>query len=902
MNDMKRIFTSLVMVLGFVMQSQAQMQNMNSACEQNPCQALPVCATTVSNPYSYQSNTGNPGVAATGCGNSIGGTVTYAQNWMYYRFTCQTAGTLNFTITPNDPSGDLDWAMWNVTNSGCGGIATGNLVECNSFPGLGGTGMQAVAAQAFEPQVTLVAGNTYILGISRRSGGTATTPPSGPPYATGSAGFSINFAGTANIINTTAPALLSVIPYDPCAPLTQLRLRLTQQVRCFQIGANDFTFTGGGPVPTFTASGGATCPGCTGTTGFNWSNVSDTITINFSSPLPAGNYTISLAGVNPFSSLCGVPANTAITLPLSVSANLNDSIRTGFSCVTLTYVDTVYGKNGVSPYQFKSQGPSQSNTYGAATPSFNVFTGLTGGNTYTFTVKDATGCTADSVLLHPPYNPLGITTFKKDPPCTNQFTKDTFRVVNTNGGAAPFTYVLTSTPASASATAIQYAPGAWNNLQQGSFTITCTDKWGCTATASANIANPPVVTFPTPSSTNPQCFGDSTGTITVNASGGFGAMTYSINPQPPTAVLPAPGYFTQVITGLPGAISPGITYTITVSDVNGCSATNTRVLTTPAALNVSTAAATRVNPTCTNPCGGSYSPVASGGTGSKKFYRLPLVTPPNTYTDSVVVTGGSFQNLCQGTYTVRCVDVLGCNTTVTVTLTLPPIPDIVNNSVTNVTCFGLCNGQILNTTTGGTAPFTYSITPSNNPPCGNAVLFGTGGDYQNLPAGTYKVVVTSSANQCKDSVENIVITQPAAITWNSVTQTNVLCFGNNTGSVFVNAAGGSGGINYSITPLGPQFGPSGNFNNLTAQQYTVTASDANSCSTTTTVLITQPANLLFTSATFTAPSCNGLSDGTITVTTSGGTPTISYSINPNPASNTTGIFTGYRPLPIPLRQ
>ncbi|MBU3677471.1 MAG: hypothetical protein FGM54_09895, partial [Chitinophagaceae bacterium] len=160
------------------------------------------------------------------------------------------------------------------------------------------------------------------------------------------------------------------------------------------------------------------------------------------------------------------------------------------------------------------------------------------------------------------------------------------------------------------------------------------------------------------------------------------------------------------------------------------------------------------------------------------------------------------------------------------------------------------------------------------------------------PAGTYKVVVTSP-NQCKDSVENIVITQPAAITWNSVTPTNILCFGNNTGSIAVNATGGNGGINYSITPLGPQFGPSGNFTNLTAQQYTVTASDANSCSTNTTVLLTQPNVLAFSSVVSNAVSCNGLSDGSIVVTSTGGNGGVTYTINPNgPASNTSGTFMG----------
>lgn len=318
---MKKIFA--VCLFFYFIQSQAQMQNMNSACEQNPCQALPICATVVTNPYSYQSNTGNAGIPTNGCGNSVGGTNDFAQNWNYYQFTCQSSGTFNFTITSNDPQGDFDWALWDVTSSGCSGISSSNLIECNSFVGTGTTGIQSNPSNGFEPTVNILFGNTYILGISRRNGGTSTTPPSGPPFANGSSGFSINFSGTASIVNSTYPALEAVEPFDSSIPVTQLILKLNQKVRCFQVGAGDFSFTGGGTVPSFTASGGSNCPGCTGTTGFNWSNVSDKITINFSSPLPAGNYTISLVGVNPFSTLCGVPSNTAVTLPLTI-ANLSN--------------------------------------------------------------------------------------------------------------------------------------------------------------------------------------------------------------------------------------------------------------------------------------------------------------------------------------------------------------------------------------------------------------------------------------------------------------------------------------------------------------------------------------------------------------------------------------------------
>ena len=204
---MKRIVTSLILILAFGFQLQAQLQPMNGACEQNPCQARAICGTVTNNNFSYQSNTGNPPGAGS-CGNALGGTFGFVQNWMYYKITCYTSGTFNFSLVANDPASDLDWALWNTTVSGCGSVLTGNIpIECNSFPGGGGapTGIAAAAAAGFEPTVNMVAGQTYILGISRRTGGLVTT------------GFTLTTSGTAGVINNTPAALASVVPFNACS-------------------------------------------------------------------------------------------------------------------------------------------------------------------------------------------------------------------------------------------------------------------------------------------------------------------------------------------------------------------------------------------------------------------------------------------------------------------------------------------------------------------------------------------------------------------------------------------------------------------------------------------------------------------------------------------------------------
>ena len=135
------------------------------------------------------------------------------------------------------------------------------------------------------------------------------------------------------------------------------------------------------------------------------------------------------------------------------------------------------------------------------------------------------------------------------------------------------------------------------------------------------------------------------------------------------------------------------------------------------------------------------------------------------------------------------------------------------------------------------------------------------------------------------------IAQPCA-TINSVAATDVLCNGGNSGSIIVNATATASPISYELNP-GAIINATGIFNNLIAQAYTVTASDANLCSATSIVSISQPANqLIISSVQTTGVSCVPGGDGTATITTTGGTmgPGSFYSINNGPAQSTNSFI------------
>lgn len=143
----------------------------------------------------------------------------------------------------------------------------------------------------------------------------------------------------------------------------------------------------------------------------------------------------------------------------------------------------------------------------------------------------------------------------------------------------------------------------------------------------------------------------------------------------------------------------------------------------------------------------------------------------------------------------------------------------------NITCNGLSNGSATVTATGGTG-FTYSWSP----------VGGTAASASGLSAGNYTVTATTPAG-CVGST-TLMITQPAVVSATLGTVNNVSCNGANNGSASVNATGGTGTLTYSWMPSG---GTAATASNLAPGSYTVTVKDANNCTTSRTVTITEPA-------------------------------------------------------------
>ena len=432
--------------------------------------------------------------------------------------------------------------------------------------------------------------------------------------------------------------------------------------------------------------------------------------------------------------------------------------------------------------------------------------------------------------------------------------------VTPSGGTSPYTY-------SWSPSGITTATAT--GLAAGTYTVIVTDANNCDASTSVTITEPATTLSLTASSqTNVACNGGANGAAAVNtATGGAGGYTYNWTPGNPT------GDGTPSVTGLTAG-----TWTCTVTDVNGCTASQNFTITQPTALSLTPSSQTNV--ACNGGANGAAAVnTATGGVGPYTYNWTPG-NPTGDGTPSV--TG-----LTAGTWTCTVTDANACTTSVNFTISQPTALALTPSSQTNVACNGGSNGAAtVNTATGGAGGYTYNWTPGN--PTGDGTPSVTG-----LTAGTWTCTVTD-ANACTTSV-NFTITQPTALSLTPSSQTNVACNGGSNGAATVNTAtGGAGGYTYNWTPGNPTGDGTPSVTGLSAGTWTCTVTDANACTTSVNFTITQPTALSLTPSSQTNVACNGGANGAAAVNTAtGGAGGYTYNWTPgNPTGDGTPSVTG----------
>jgi hypothetical protein len=381
---------------------------------------------------------------------------------------------------------------------------------------------------------------------------------------------------------------------------------------------------------------------------------------------------------------------------------------------------------------------------------------------------------------------------------------------------------------------------------------------GTCATITINVN--PALTASISSQTNVACNGGTNGAATVTPTGGTSPFNYSWSPS---------GITTATATGL----SAG-TYTVIVTDANNCSASTSVTITEPTTLALTPSSQTNI--ACNGGSNGAAAVnVATGGAGSYTYNWTPG-NPTGDGTPSV--TG-----LSAGTWTCTVTDANSCTTSVNFTITQPTALVASVGSQTNVSCNGGTNGSATVSVSGGTPSYTYSWSPSG----------GTAATATGLSAGIYTVTVTD-ANACT-ATQSFTITEPTALSLTPSSQTNIACNGGSNGAATVNVAtGGAGGYTYNWTPGNPTGDGTPSVTGLSAGTWTCTVTDANSCTASVNFTITQPTALVASAGSQTNVSCNGGTNGSATVSVSGGTPSYTYAWSPSggTAATATGLSAG----------
>jgi SprB repeat len=565
---------------------------------------------------------------------------------------------------------------------------------------------------------------------------------------------------------------------------------------------------------------------------------------NIFSGLAPGAYTVYVRDANNCIITKQATVSSATALGLSVNIPLQAT------CASANGVIVATGSGGSAPLTYSINGT----VYQAS----GMFINLAPGN-YTVYVKDAAGCIiTQAVTITTSGAGPGISTFtvrtEAAYPCNGNVGKiDQFRV---NGA----TCITCTYSINFGAYLIGTEP-IWSALAPGTYAITARDANGCTKTILATIG---IAVLTTAAATvTPSSCSVNNGTITLTGVGANTPYHASITGIGGPFVTFDPTY---TFTGL----APG-TYTVIMADAEDYNAPNDpgNCITTFQVIVPSTGgpsiATTFTNSTC-NANNGSITATGSGGTA------------PYTYNinGGPFLGSGVFNNLPPGVYTVQVSDNTGCINITTVTIASTAVP-VVTAATLPATC-STNNGTITATATGGTAPLEYSI---------NGTTFQASNIFTGLAAGTYTVYVKDAGNCLGTVTVSIGTTPTVRITAFTIAAT---C-GNNDGGIVATGTLGTTPYQYSID--GTVFQSSNTFTGLAAGFYTVTIKDNRGCISTTGVTVSNAGAP--TIATVPAPATCGNPNGTITVTSTGGTAPLEYSrdgITFQPGNIFTGLLPG----------
>ncbi len=544
---------------------------------------------------------------------------------------------------------------------------------------------------------------------------------------------------------------------------------------------------------------------------YSWNNPNITPGVQTATGLCSGAYTVTVQDANGCTNVEMV--NIAAGIPIQVQFSPTLPTCSGISNGAIGSTAT----GGAMPYQYFWEN-------GSNTPTLqNVACG-----NHFLTLTDALGCQHfDTIMLNCPpavtINSIDIQPVK----CFGDATGTAN--ANAQGGNPPYTFQWSDVNAQTTQQAL--------NLLTGTYTVTATDANNCIATATATVPQPGPLSS-TINLVNVSCFNAATGIATANPGGGTAPYTFNWSSASNTAQS----------TGL----SAG-TYTVTITDANLCTTTNSATITQPIQGVQVTLVQTRA--ACFGETNGEAIATASGGAGG-----------PFTFLWSNGQQTAMASGLTAGTYTVTVTDQATC--TGTQSIIVQELGKImVNVAFVPPSCYGIADAQAaVNLITGGAGmgdtslyQFRWSVPGAQDA----AQISGLAGD------STYFITVTDLQG-CSGTF-SFLVNQPPEITLNSDIE-DVKCFGGNDGSATIT---GVLNANQPVVYDWSNANASPQIMALVAGVYTVTVTDTEGCKATKIFEINEP-EVLGLSFQQQPLLCATDSNATIAVVVTGGTGDYTY--------------------------
>ncbi|MGL1885055.1 MAG: OmpA family protein [Reichenbachiella sp.] len=369
-----------------------------------------------------------------------------------------------------------------------------------------------------------------------------------------------------------------------------------------------------------------------------------------------------------------------------------------------------------------------------------------------------------------------------------------------------------------------------SNIKSGNYEVTVIDKNGCNKSINTKITEPELLLVREGKIDNVDCFGNTTGQINLNITGGVTPYIFAWNT----------GDSSQNITQLAAG-----KYSLQITDANGCATSYSKLLTSPPKLK--SAVASVVDNICNGDRQGELNIDVSGGI---KPYR---------YRWNTGTTSQDIVDVKSGAYSLEIIDSNGCKDSVNAVIKEPELLTATVDIV-HILCHGDKSGTINLSVAGGKAPYSYKW--SNG---------ATTQDIASLKTGQYSVVITD-ANGCTN-IQDITIEQPTRFIAILESENNIKCYGQNTGAINIKAVGGIQPYEF-IWNTGETTKDIGN---IPAGAYNLKAVDANGCTQLVSTKINQPSEVKYSVDNVTNVDCYGEEQGAIDISIIGGVGPYKYS-------------------------